>query len=143
MTCNRPLAGSILTLFFSFCFDLQAASTNSGIAVQPAPATARAKLPVLKSAAAPLAPRLKSHIHQRRAELPVLSSDELENIRQQDRAADRKRLRIAVGRTLAEPVVINGQTVPVSSWTTLADGSHLCTVHVTSRGAMGLRVHIE
>jgi hypothetical protein len=140
MTSNDALARCVLVLgLATFAFHVHSASTNTA----PADRVIAGTFPTLKQSAVALAPKLKGHTHQRQAELPALSPLELESIAQQDRSADRKRLRIAVGRVLPEPLVVDAQTVPASSWSTLPDESRICTVLVTSHGAMGLRAHIE
>ena len=91
----------------------------------------------------PLAPALKSHVHQREVELSALAAATLGDLKREDAAAIVKRLRIGIARDFSQVVEVNAQTVPSSSWTVLPDGSRIWTIHIISRGAIGLRVHLE
>jgi hypothetical protein len=97
----------------------------------------------LKRRAVPLAPTFKSHVHQRTVELPALSPATVQDLKRQDVSEAYKRLRIGVARDFSEPVLVNAQTVSAAAWAILPDGSRIWTLQITSRGAIGLRVHVE
>src|SRR5437763_11300573 len=85
-------------LLATVALELGAASTNSVAAIHSAPPMKSAKAVPVKSAVVPLAVTTKSHVHQRRIELPALSSTDLRKIKQEDVPEALKRLRIGVGR---------------------------------------------
>jgi hypothetical protein len=143
MTSKRSLPGCILVLLACFTLDLQSAPTNSLSTTYSAPAMKVSKPATFKNAIVPLATSSKSHVHQGRVELPALSAAETEAIKKQDISQDTKRLRIGVARQLSAPLAVNAQNIPTNLWTTLPDGTRICTIHITSHGAQALRVHLE
>jgi len=119
------------------------ASKANSASIRSAPAAKGPVRAFSAKTATPLVPTLKSHVHQRTVELLALSSDTLQQLRQQSAAETGKRLRIGIARDFSDAIVVNAQTAPSNSWTLLPDGSRIWTIQVTSHGALGLRVHVE
>ena len=107
--------------------------------VAPAPSTTSRVEPLGKFAGA-IAIRQKT-------QLEPLSPAEMEEIKRQDAAREssqsKGRLRIGIGRTLEKPLTMDQSSTPASEWLSLANGWRLWSVSVTSRGAEGIRVHLE
>ena len=90
---------------------------------------------------APLAPDLG---HQSGAILPALAPAMINLLQQEQVApATKGRLQIGVGRFLSQPIAVNSQTVAASDWIGFANGWRTWSATITSKGALGLRVHFE
>jgi hypothetical protein len=141
MSFSRGWAGGVFALALIGAYSVAA---ESAVTIRSAPP---AKAPrhtfSAMSLAMPLAPGLKSHVHQREVELSALAAAALGDLKREDAAAIAKRLRIGIARDFSHVVEVNAQTAPSSSWTVLPDGSRIWTIHIISRGAIGLRVHLE
>jgi hypothetical protein len=95
----------------------------------------------------PWGPSLVSAKPHAQTTLPAFSAAELERFNREDAVAalgnEKGRLRIGVGRTVDQPLVVNENAAIASDWTSLANGWRILSVALTSPGAFGIRVHLE
>src|ERR1041385_7185843 len=145
MKVRRCLAG--LVFRFAAAGFFFPSSCGAADSAAPVRSVASAKRPqrtfAAQSLAVPLAPTMKSYVHQRSVVLSALASDTLEDLTRQDASVTSKRLRIGIPRDFPSAVDVNAQAVPANSWTVLPDGERIWAIKIASPGAIGLRVHVE
>ena len=73
--------------------------------------------------------------------LPPLSEAVTRGLQEQDPSGGRS-LQVGLGRTLDQPLTIDGAGLSAGSWTAQADGTSTYAVSVVSAGALGLRLHL-
>lgn len=91
----------------------------------------------------PLAPGLQPVQHT--VTLKALSALQRQQLEQEDAfeatTHSQGRLRVGIGRPFEEPLTVESQTGV--GWFMLSNGWRICSILVTSPGAVGLRVHLE
>src|SRR5436309_3062330 len=78
---------------------------------------------------------------RRNVVLPSLDENFLRELKRQDAAKSNRRLRIGLGRSLNEPLIVNSNAIATSDWNLMPDGTRVFSFSVTAQGALGLRLH--
>jgi hypothetical protein len=91
----------------------------------------------------PFAPSLASTPFHRVILLPPVPKATLDDLNRANAATSGRRLQIGLSRNLEQAVVVNRNTVSADAWSVLPNGWRVLSVHFTSAGALGLRLHLE
>src|SRR5262249_13086550 len=67
----------------------------------------------------------------------------IEGLKRHDGLQTKGRLQIGLGRPFEKPMILSRETVAAGDWSALTNGWRAYTMEVTSKGAVGVRLHLE
>src|SRR5256885_8575877 len=132
---------AVVGSFILFCAD--AGRARSAPQPPPRQAVSYVKMPVIHAleTAKPLDPFRAATQPLQCAILPLLPEGFIKFLDDQNSLEKARTLQIGVHRTFDHPLVVDSSFVHRDQWTFVTNGSRILSVHVSSPGAIGLRLH--